>query len=454
MEYADSSVAALAASETVGGGLWTTYDSDPLASDLLTWRYKHMRPVPGPYIYYDRFDADLGPIQGKKRLVIDTGQTASQTATVNISYQPRSPSALVFWEVTETNSDGTGSTGNPAFPIHNERIYDVQRGNVSRSKQIVIKTGSETATETLVSTTVTKTYYEPYEPNSLLLFMVIDTFIVPGPRRDGNRMDDKCQGNVASIFKQLLAYNASELSPDVGYLDYVDEPIDSVTKERTLIYAEHGFPILFGYERDPFKNNRLITTEVTVVDAGTSLPSHGIGTEQFIKYQDAWRSIYLIKTYENPTPYAELRHGAQVMPALWNSTDPSTYAWSDACGAFSNIRGEKPMLTLSYVYHEWFDASVPPPALQPCIDILPAVLILGRGWQYGSPLLCDSATFTYTGGCTAAFTFPATSPSYTTYTTTIQNAPGAATIPSRVSEELTLDNGYYWHRQTLYQYYK
>lgn len=215
-----------------------------------------------------------------------------------------------------------------------------------------------------------------------------------------------------------------------------------------------SFPVLFSYDRDPFKNNRLITTEVTTVNASFGLPSPGTGAELFIIYSDAWRSVFKIKTYENPTPYAEFRHGAQVMPALWNSTDSTTYSWSDACGAFSNIRGEKPMLTLSYVYHEWFDASLGPLTPQPCVDILPVVLILGRGWQYGSPLLCDAYVFTYTGGCTAAFAFPSSSPSYTTYTTTIQNAPGTATIPSRVSEEVTLDNGYYWHRQTLYMYYK
>lgn len=138
--------------------------------------------LPGPWLPFTRYDDDLGPVQGRRRAVLNTGQAASLSATARTTYETRDGSSIVSWEIQELWTDGTGGAGNPVFPTPPPtELYDDERGAVQRSTQIVVATGSEVATLVLSGATVTRTTYEPY--NQFLLKKIIETFSVAGPVR-------------------------------------------------------------------------------------------------------------------------------------------------------------------------------------------------------------------------------------------------------------------------------
>jgi hypothetical protein len=135
--------------------------------------------LPGAWIPFSRYDQLLGPIQGRRRAVANTSQTASLTSTVKTTYEGRDGSSVVLWEIEETNSDGTGGGSNPAFPITNEDDYDEVKGAFQRASQLVVATGSEVGSLAESGGTVTYIHYEPY--NQFLLRKVTETWTVPGP---------------------------------------------------------------------------------------------------------------------------------------------------------------------------------------------------------------------------------------------------------------------------------
>lgn len=136
--------------------------------------------LPGPWLPFTRYDDDLGPVQGQRRAVINTGQEASLSPTGKTTYEAREGSALVSWEIVEQWTNGDGESGNIPFPIQVADTYDDQYGAMQTTKQLVEYTGGEVAT--LVydgGSLVTKTWYQPY--NQYLLTKFVQTFVVPGP---------------------------------------------------------------------------------------------------------------------------------------------------------------------------------------------------------------------------------------------------------------------------------
>lgn len=146
--------------------------------------------LPGPYLPFTRYDENLGPIQGRRRAVVNSGQAASVTATVKTTYEARNGSSYVSWEIQETNSNGTGSAGNPAYPILVKDIYDDERGAVQETSQIVVATGSEVGSLATSGTTITRITYLPYADNPALLRKVIETWTKTGPLLHGQTYDE------------------------------------------------------------------------------------------------------------------------------------------------------------------------------------------------------------------------------------------------------------------------
>lgn len=201
VEYADSTVSALAASESVvANATWIFYESDPLASDLLTWRYKSSRPVPGPWIAFTRYDPFLGPIQGRRRLVEDTGQVSSRTLTTKTTYDARDGSHVVFWEVQEINSDGSGDPGNPVFPIFDQNGYNDERGPVETDSQLVVNTG-QISSISESGGTYTHIDYQTYPDNQFLLKKVTETFTLQTPWLIDVPVNE--DGTVTSIYRTI-----------------------------------------------------------------------------------------------------------------------------------------------------------------------------------------------------------------------------------------------------------
>lgn len=150
--------------------------------------------LPGPWIPFTRYDQTLGPIQGRRRVVVNTGQSASLTATVKTTYEARGLSDYVSWQIEETNSDGTGTGGNPAFPILDTDFYDNVKGPVQQRAQAITATGSEAGTFTESGGTVTETRYVPI--NQFLLNKIVETYTVPGPTVTTEHIDSRMKNKI------------------------------------------------------------------------------------------------------------------------------------------------------------------------------------------------------------------------------------------------------------------
>ena len=127
------------------------YSSTPIASasdGRVMWSYGIF---PGPQVPSTRYDPLLGPIQALRRRVVNTGQTASLTATVKTTYDSQND-ALIIYELEETNSSGIGTVANPAYPIRIEDTFDSERGAIEKRIQVVTATGSEIASLAVGST--------------------------------------------------------------------------------------------------------------------------------------------------------------------------------------------------------------------------------------------------------------------------------------------------------------
>lgn len=113
--------------------------------------------LPGPWLPFMRYDVQLGPIQGRRRAVVNTGQLASLTATTKTTYEARDGSAIVSWEIEEINSNGTGTGGNPVFPtlLGSERTVQVRGVAVNSTAQVVAAGSSPDSGDLVISSVVT-----------------------------------------------------------------------------------------------------------------------------------------------------------------------------------------------------------------------------------------------------------------------------------------------------------
>lgn len=151
-------------------------DNDPLAAEFVLVT-KVFEVLPGPLLPFTRWEDLLGPIQGTRQAVVWASQAPSLTATGKITYEARDGSSYVAWKLTETYSNGTGSAGNPAYPITVDDFHDPERGAVQRTTQLVVKTGSEVGSSVHAGGVITKTEYQAF--NEFLLKRIIETWAVP-----------------------------------------------------------------------------------------------------------------------------------------------------------------------------------------------------------------------------------------------------------------------------------
>lgn len=163
----------------VTSGLWTSITSDPI-SDLLVWQITKTRgTIPGPWIPITRWDRYLGAVAGQKRVVQNTGQVQTLTPTGGTSFAPYDGSSLIALEVQETWSDGSGSAGNPAYPISIDDYYDKMHGATHVVTQAVADITS-TATLAINGQTVTDTDYMSMPENPNLRLKVVTTYQLNG----------------------------------------------------------------------------------------------------------------------------------------------------------------------------------------------------------------------------------------------------------------------------------
>lgn len=109
--------------------------------------------LPGPWLPFTRYDDNLGPIQGQRRAVVNTGQVSTLTSTLKTTYEARDGSSYVSWEIQE--AFGAGVSGFSAYPILTgaSRTVDVRNRTVDTSSTIVTHgTGPDVSSLNISST--------------------------------------------------------------------------------------------------------------------------------------------------------------------------------------------------------------------------------------------------------------------------------------------------------------
>jgi len=172
--------------ETLVSTLWTRTYQQQQNDDLIATEVQEFRTVPGNYVPTTRYDLVFGPIAGTRRLVANSGLTTTLTATVKRTYQAHENSDLVVWELIETNSDGTGSGSNPAYPIQINDFYDNERGAVDQRTQLTSDI-TTAGSLTIVDTTVTDIRYEAVD--QFHRKKITETWEVPAPTRTADEYD-------------------------------------------------------------------------------------------------------------------------------------------------------------------------------------------------------------------------------------------------------------------------
>lgn len=111
--------------------------------------------LPGPWIPFTRYDDELGPIQGRRRNVVNTGQVASLTATVKTTYEARDLSDIVSWQIEE--AFGAGVPGFTNYPIlTGAELSEQVRGEQVLTQSTIVPADTAAPTNALgISGTVT-----------------------------------------------------------------------------------------------------------------------------------------------------------------------------------------------------------------------------------------------------------------------------------------------------------
>lgn len=213
---------------------------DPVIASLFITTVRAFELLPGPWLPFTRYDDLLGPIQGRKRPVENTGQIPSLTATTKTSYEAKELSAFVSWETEEVWSNGTGSgTGNDVFPTGVKDFYDDAKGAVQQATTLVVATGSEVGSIAIAGGILTEISYDPF--NQFLLKKVTETWAIPGPAQAGQVLTNEQQ--VGTLTKRLVV-GAGAVVADTATIESSEvKPINALVSEKTTVEV----PEVFGH---------------------------------------------------------------------------------------------------------------------------------------------------------------------------------------------------------------
>lgn len=232
--------------------------------ERVIWIYEIL---PSPWIPFTRYDDDLGPIQGRRRSVANTGQEASLERDKKVSYEAREGSAIVSTELEETWDAGFTDPDKPSpFPIRDRDFYDASRGAIQERRQLVSTTGNEVATLENNNGIITQTSYEAY--NEFLSFKIVQTYSVDGPQLVGNTTNN--EGQLVTVTTQRKASDNYE-PPQPSATRTVEisrEDVESLVER--IIDAPEVFPqTLLRVEKPVTIPERFLTSNFTTTEAET-----------------------------------------------------------------------------------------------------------------------------------------------------------------------------------------
>lgn len=221
---------------------------------------------------------------------------------------------------------------------------------------------------------------------------------------------------------------------------YVD-PIDDITGWLVTTYQVIPTELITVYDQD---EETLVNVRTTYRVVGYPITPPTPTTGIIINYKkiDSQKALEITRDFTAflAYSYTEQRFSADTFPALFDYTQ---YEWSDACGAFSQIRASfsTSVQTTTVIT---YDSS---PQAIAGLTLIPKTLQLGRGVQISADVLVDSGNFIYSGTCTGTVTFGASSPDYSTYVGSIM---GSSQLKAG---ESVLWKARIWRTTRVYQQY-
>jgi hypothetical protein len=267
--------------------------------------------LPGPWIPFTRYDDDLGPVQGRRRAVLNQNQLGGEiTASSKVNFEGREGSSVVLIEIQENWTDGTGAGfQNPPFPKVFRSTYTDIRGTVDQSSQIIVRPffGAEA---TRVRTPgapgnrnyMTLTYYEPYADNPYLTRQIIEVWIEPVIQ--DFKISSEHGGGIIEV-DETIEHPGDQVIP-VGLL-ITDGSVKTLTPDEQVLHSEKLFglpgipesswPILNGAHTDE-KTGIVLNFTKQVIDAYTPVPPRSGYRGPFVEDQpyDRWKTIRIITT--------------------------------------------------------------------------------------------------------------------------------------------------------------
>lgn len=285
-------------------------DGDPLQPEfvkvLRVWEV-----LPGPWLPFTRYDDDLGPIQGRQRAVLNTGQRGGVIEpTSYLNYSAREGSSIVSMEREERFSDGTGSDpDNPTYPILAWSTYSDERGKVDHTSQLFANEfGGHQASLTHNGNIATRTWFEPYPDNPAnLVKKLTETWTEPTPL-DGRTISEFGGGftSITEVTKEPGTQVTEGGLLIIGSSLQTKNP-NQQTKRNEFLGTESAWPVLQGCHTDE-KTGIVLLFSKQVIDAYTPVPVRNGYRGPFIEDQpyDRWKTIRIITRPDcNTLPGAE-----------------------------------------------------------------------------------------------------------------------------------------------------
>lgn len=257
-----------------------TSRADADLDTLFFWVTYTYETLPGPWVPFTRYDKNLGPVQGQKRHVQNTGQASILSLSGSLDYEAvrtgaaGEESSLVAWEKQEIWTDGTGVGANPAFPINFESDYDVEKGPVQHKYQLT--PGPSTNTASLVAgagNTIVETTYKDF--NNFLQERDTATYSLPGPLIQMEVYDDEKGAMIVTTQLVLKASQTPSITltgSTVTETEY--EKVDTlVYRAKTSTFTVPG-PLLTRYGYDA-ETGQEVTTTTQIIAKPTNGSGYG-----------------------------------------------------------------------------------------------------------------------------------------------------------------------------------
>jgi hypothetical protein len=229
------------------------------SDERVVWTYEIL---PAPWVPFTRYDDDLGPIQGRRRFVKNTGQEASLSSSTKISYEAREGSAIVSSEIEETWNSSIDDEDNSPFPVKTQNTYDERLGPIKETKQLFPITGNEVGSIVYNAPTITETSYIPY--SQYLVYKVVRTYDLDGPVRRED-IYDEVRGAVQRLSQTTYDNGGlvgSITGNETGITQTVYQPINTLVVDRVVESYKLPGPVRYEDIYDPARGAISRTSQI------------------------------------------------------------------------------------------------------------------------------------------------------------------------------------------------